>query len=733
MAMGLEYYPPSAKEVPKGLTSPSVLYRVYSVAVLVSLLVFLLFYLALVVGAGYLVYYSAMYPMEVVNRFTVVAKLGAVAISGMLFLFLLKGLFKKHDVDETDYTEITEAEQPELYAFIRRLCREVHAPFPYRIYLSADVNAAVFFDSSLLNLILPVRKNLLIGLGLVNVATLSEFKATLAHEFGHFAQTGMAIGNYVHIANRVIGDLVFGRDRWDEMLEDGREADIRVAIFAWVLTGIVWVLRQLLAGVFMLINLVRLALMRQMEFHADQIAVSVSGSDALVHLLAKLPFANESLGQAAADLRMAANNGRFSRDLYVHQLRAAEKLRQERKDPTLGLAPSLPAEGGAAIQVIPPTNARPSSLWDSHPATFEREQNVKRRYVAAPLDDRSAWLLFRDPESLRTTLTVEFYQDVLWLPDNVVLADPVEVQSLIDGNRQAVTELDKRYGGLYDDRPLEPGDIDAVAQSVITQPLDARRLAHTYERVYAGKLKEWLEQHRKRKEERDFLYGLRPQGGKARVKDFEYRGSRRQVKEVEGLLRAVITELEQDQEFLAAFDRDVLATHYQMARQLGAALDTELLDRYRFHVALQDLIKRTAEQLVRMHGIYQFLSSRTRVSEDEVRQVVTAMREARAALQLVIDGASALKPPSIETLDPYLPLHQYVRPAMLVSEHYSDTQMPSGDWFKDLARQLGQTRDRLAQVHGTSQAGILSLQEQIAGSWRAAAAGRAVAHGPAHQ
>jgi Zn-dependent protease with chaperone function len=35
---------------------------------------------------------------------------------------------------------------------------------------------------------LPIKKNLQIGLGLVNSLNVSEFKAVMAHEFGHFTQ-----------------------------------------------------------------------------------------------------------------------------------------------------------------------------------------------------------------------------------------------------------------------------------------------------------------------------------------------------------------------------------------------------------------------------------------------------------------------------------------------------------------------------------------------------------------
>ena len=39
--------------------------------------------------------------------------------------------------------EVTEAEQPYLFAFIRQLCQDTGAPFPHRVFLSPDVNAAV--------------------------------------------------------------------------------------------------------------------------------------------------------------------------------------------------------------------------------------------------------------------------------------------------------------------------------------------------------------------------------------------------------------------------------------------------------------------------------------------------------------------------------------------------------------------------------------------------------------
>jgi Zn-dependent protease with chaperone function len=219
-------------------------------------------------------------------------------MSGLLCLFLVKGLFKRSKVDPGVRVEVTEAQQPVLFAFVRRLCRETGAPFPHRVYLVPDVNAAVSFHESLLNLIFPSSKNLIIGLGLVNRLNLSEFKAVLAHEFGHFSQNSMKLGSYVYTANRVVADVVYGRDWLDDMLSAAQRTDVRIAVFAWAFGAVLWTMRKGLVLLFRGINFAHASLSRQMEYNADLVAVSVTGSDALIFALARLDFASESLGQA---------------------------------------------------------------------------------------------------------------------------------------------------------------------------------------------------------------------------------------------------------------------------------------------------------------------------------------------------------------------------------------------------------------------------------------------------
>ncbi len=282
-------YPPNPVGVPADLTELNWSYCTRVLLVLACLLIFIAVYVGLVAGSAYVSYSSFMslhkgfraredYPANnIISRLRrhrapgvqiPAVQVALIGTSGLLFLFLLKGFFKLGRGGKSMDVEITEADQPEFFAFLRQLCKDTGAAFPHRVFLSAEVNAMVAYSSPLRSLFLPTPKNLVVGLGLVNHLNLTELKAVLAHEFGHFAQSSMKLGTYVYQVNRLIGDLVYGRDFFDDFVQRLRRSDPRVAIFGHAFAGLLWVCAGALEGLFRLTNFANSALCRQMEFSA---------------------------------------------------------------------------------------------------------------------------------------------------------------------------------------------------------------------------------------------------------------------------------------------------------------------------------------------------------------------------------------------------------------------------------------------------------------------------------
>ncbi len=721
MALGLRHYPPSIEHPPAALKRPSLAYLGTAVLMLLGLVAFLGFYLGLIAGTAFLVYLAVVYHPGSFNYLTVLLKIGAVMCSVMLFLFLVKGLFKQHHENVVELSEIREADHPDLFAFIRRLCREMRAPFPYRVFLSPDLNAAVFFDFSLLNLVVPVRKNLVIGLGLVNALNITEFKAVLAHEFGHFSQGGMTIGQYVYVASRVVQELVFGEDRWDEWMESWRGLDFRLAIFGWFLTLVVWLLKWLMIFVFSLLGLIRLSLSRQMEYHADLRAASVVGSDALVHALARLTVAEKALGLTYSDLSRYTGGGLFSRDLYQHHVAAIAYLQRTSRDPQLAPPPPLPEDPAQRPQVFRPTAEETPALFRTHPTHYERELNLKRHYVRGPISDESPWVLFRNPEAIREAFTAEAYHEKLGYEGALALGDPARVQARIDEGR-AESKLDSRYHGVFDHRLLNPGNLDTLMDGVRKQPWPVPRLARTFERVYSGGLREWVEAYCTRIEEHEFLEAVERGRVPLKKKQFPYRGRMRRQADAGSLRRALEVELKQDREWLSAFDQELFQAHYQMALTVGGSAATELEARCRFHLRLQEALERLLEQLVVMPQVVAIASAPDQYGEADRRQAALVLKKARDAFGTVLAATDPV--PALTGGTREATLGACLRPESLVSPLYTDASLPYREWVQEMAQQLQGTVERAHSLHQQSLADLLKLQERIAGAWRAKAAAR---------
>jgi predicted membrane protein len=162
-------YPANPADVPESITQPSAEFKKEVVKVMFSILLFfavyiLLVLLALALAAG-CAYAGIMLIAAAPRLLTIAVGIGLIAVGVLVCFFLIKFIFAVSKTDQSRNIEIKEEDQPELFAFIRQVTKDTQTPFPKKIFLSPDVNAAVFYNSSFWSMLFPVKKNLLIGLG----------------------------------------------------------------------------------------------------------------------------------------------------------------------------------------------------------------------------------------------------------------------------------------------------------------------------------------------------------------------------------------------------------------------------------------------------------------------------------------------------------------------------------------------------------------------------------------
>ncbi|WP_246001661.1 M48 family metallopeptidase [Allorhizocola rhizosphaerae] len=160
---------------------------------------------------------------------------------------------------------LTANQAPRLWAEVQGLAKAVGARAPDEIRIVGDVNAAVSENAKLMGLI-PGRRMLYIGLPLLQALSMSQTRAVLAHEMGHYSGAHTRLGGVAYRGRlAIVGTL-------------GR-------IGKWNPTG--WIF-NLYARLYLLVDN---AVSRRQELQADAAAVRVAGKQAAVGALTEVSVA----------------------------------------------------------------------------------------------------------------------------------------------------------------------------------------------------------------------------------------------------------------------------------------------------------------------------------------------------------------------------------------------------------------------------------------------------------
>jgi len=500
---------------------------------------------------------------------------GLIILGIMFFIFFIKFLFSRTKDENPQRVQIHERDYPQLFAFIRQLTIDTKTKFPKKVYVSPDVNASVFYNSSFWSLFFPVRKNLEIGLGLVNTLNISELKSVLAHEFGHFSQRSMKIGSYIYTVNKALFDMVFEYDNWDLFLAQGANMGGVLGFFASITIRMVNMVRSLLKVAYKILNLNYLKLSRQMEYHADLVAVSVSGNRPFKDALRRLEFASEAYASTTHVLDELANHKKASTNLYQNHTFMMRLLAEDNHLNFNNGQWVITDEDIERVSVRSRLNIK--DQWASHPSATEREQNIATVNITANYNQASAWQLCTNGDKLQASMTTHLYQ-LGYSNDKLEGLPAHEFEAYVhtDNNKYRLSDA---YNGYYNGRKYTALNIDELLAQPIPVPTITFNELYSTKRVGAIK---WLGINIG---DLDALNQIKHK--QLPNKQFEYDGKKYRQHHAAGLVSKLNEEIEQQANNIADMDREAFLYNYHMATQAGQ--QQHLADLYRHMYAhLQD-------------------------------------------------------------------------------------------------------------------------------------------------
>ncbi|MBV6880152.1 M48 family metallopeptidase [Epilithonimonas ginsengisoli] len=392
--------------------------------------------------------------------FTLMIGLGLASFGLLIFYFLIKFLFKKHINDRSFLTEITQRDEPELFAMISEIVKETGTDFPKKVYLSYDVNASVFYDSTFWSMFLPIKKNLTIGIGLVNACTKQELKAIIAHEFGHFSQRSMKVGSYVYNVNQIIFNLVNDDESYRNTIQNWANASGYFAIFAELALKFTQGIQWVLAKMYSFVNIRHMALSREMEFHADEVAANIAGSLALEESLLRMDLADNSYNNVINFYESKIKDSKASKNIYKEQAFVMGFLAKESE---LEMKHDLPVVKLEEAGIFNKSKLNIENQWASHPSTEDRVARLRRLNIQKESDNRTARSLFKNFEQTEEKLTQKLFSNVQYESERSNLEfDHFKEEFETTYNKDT---FDKIFNNYYDNKSPDRFDLETSIPS----------------------------------------------------------------------------------------------------------------------------------------------------------------------------------------------------------------------------------------------------------------------------
>lgn len=400
--------------IQKNTASVSSTFKKMTIKAILSIIFFFIVYLLLILSGIGLTFAAGFVGWKIIitkpTFITVMLGAGLMCMGLLVLIFLFKFMFEKNVIDSSHLVEITKEEEPKLFEFIQEIVNAVKTDFPKKVYLSSDVNASVFYDSNFWSMFLPIKKNLQIGVGLINSVSELELKAILAHEFGHFSQRSMKVGSYVYNVNRIIHNMLYNNDSYNSIAQSWGSVNGYFAFFAGIavkiVEGIQWVLRQ----VYQVVNLSYYGLSRQMEFHADAVAASVTGSQPLITSLLRLDLANHSFNKVLDYYGNKISESITTKNVYEQQTLVMNFIAGKSK---LQIQNDLPQLTTDFLNRYNKSKLVIENKWDTHPSIEDRISELEKlNLVKSQESNKLATSLLNNRADLQSKFTEKLFSAV---------------------------------------------------------------------------------------------------------------------------------------------------------------------------------------------------------------------------------------------------------------------------------------------------------------------------------
>lgn len=587
-------YPECPENANLALIEPTLLFRQQILKAISCVVLFFILYVVLLFTAVVLAIAFVSGGIALFRAYpawsTGIVSLSLILLGVMVLFFLIKFLFNKRPAVNPYRTQIFADHHPLLFDFITQLVKDTRISFPKKIFIVPDMNATVFYHSSFLSLFRPARKNLEIGLGLINSVNVSEFKMLLAHEFAHFSQRSMKLGSYIYALNKMLYNMLYENDRWNEIEVRWSGGSSLLSFFAHITTRILNAMQYVLRKIYAIINRQYLELSREMEYYADTVAVGLTSTETAISSLRRVEMGGYCLDHCFHKLPdLAERTLRFSNIFTAQQA----MIRYYASQNHLALdASGLPVITDHYFHTFLKSRVQLREQWTAHLSREAREAHYLEAGISCKQLPDSAWNLFSEPLHLQEHMTSLVYNCTVHTAGETFTEITPETYIEELSQRHRLYEYPKAFNDYYDNRPFP--DINEA----FTQLLPPEEMEYNLREIYHPDNIMRMRAFYRDRQDAETLQAI--SSGQFQTNYFEFDGQKYSTARAKQLARMLTADVATEQEWLQTHDQRAFRYHYTIAMQQDPAMAALLEEQYTEILQYQQTGHQLNEQVIRI-------------------------------------------------------------------------------------------------------------------------------------
>jgi hypothetical protein len=354
----------------------------------------------------------------------------------------------------------------------------------------------------------------------------------------------------------------------------------------------------------------------------------------LIHALHRLQIADDAWQRALNFAGAEAAEGRKIQNIFAIQTRFIEHLRTILGKPDYGEVPPVPAVEPGSHRLFKTQLAQAPQMWSTHPANSDRENNAKRIYIPAPIDEHSAWDIFDDVQGLKERMTA-----------HLIVAEKAELVSLEDSLGKLEEQynrpyLNREYRGAYLGRSIVRHA--ARVEDLYDSKVDSQAVVAALETLYPESLTQDLELLRNLEEEKTALEALQKGFMDAPGGVIRHRGRELKRRDLPKVIADLDAEIKIVDERVRDHDRRCRTVHLSAAAQVGMGWEEYLIG-FAQVIHYADHAEANLRDAQRYLGnVFAVVTASRRVSRGELEHLLAAANGVHLALNSIYRQAEQM-------------------------------------------------------------------------------------------